>query len=137
MKVKQPRRRVLVPPNLFESRKHSFSQGISIKKPNTLVFVSGQASLDAEGKVVGKGDIVTQSLRAFRNVEVVLNEAGMTLRDVVKFSVYVTRRNDFFEVMKVRRRILGNEPFPASSMVQVRSLAYPQLLVEVEAIAAK
>jgi 2-iminobutanoate/2-iminopropanoate deaminase len=129
-------RKVLKPKETWDSSQYSYSQGISVDSPKKLVFVAGQVSLDKEGKLVGKDDVVAQTEQAFRNVRAVLREGGCDLEDVVKLTVYVKRQEDFFKVTEARKNILGKN-FPASTLVQVTSLAYPDLLVEVEATAAK
>jgi len=129
-------RKVLKPKETWDSSQYSYSQGISISSPKTILFVAGQVSLDSEGKVVGKDDVVAQTVQAFQNVRAVLKEGGCDLEDIVKLTVYVKRQEDFFKVTEARKKILGKN-FPASTLVQVSNLAYPDLLVEVEATAAK
>lgn len=129
-------RKVLKPKAAWDSSQYSYSQGISVSSPKKIIFVAGQVSLDKEGKLVGKDDVVAQTEQAFRNVTAVLKEGGCSLEDVVKLTVYVKRQEDFFKVTDARKKILGKN-FPASTLVQVTSLAYPDLLVEVDATAAK
>jgi 2-iminobutanoate/2-iminopropanoate deaminase len=130
------KREILAPEGVWNSSVYSFSQGIAVDRPSRIVFVAGQTSIDEMGNVVGKGDIRAQTKLAFDNVERVLRSGGCRLGDVVKLNIYVKRQKDFFEVMKIRRRIMGRK-FPASTLVQVRNLVYPTLLVEVDAIAVK
>jgi reactive intermediate/imine deaminase len=128
--------KTLKPKDSWDSSQYSYSQGIAVASPKKLVFVAGQVSLDKQGQLVGKDDIVAQTEQAFKNVRAVLKEGGCDYEDVVKLTVYVKRQEDFFKVTDARKRILGKS-FPASTLVQVTNLAYPDLLVEVEAIAAK
>ena len=90
--------------------------------------------MDAGGDVVGEGDAKAQTEKVLENVSLVLQEAGGTLDDVVKVTVFITDMAMYDEVHEVRRRFFG-EPYPASSMVEVSALIDPQLLVEVEAVA--
>jgi 2-iminobutanoate/2-iminopropanoate deaminase len=129
-------RKVISPKGVWDSAQYSYSQGVSVSSPKKMVFVAGQVSLDKEGKLVGKDDVAAQTEQAFRNVRAVLKEAGCGFQDIVKLTVYVKRQEDFFKVTEARRKILGKN-FPASTLVQVTSLAYPDLLVEVDATAAK
>ena len=106
----------------------------------TLAFVSGQVALDAEGNLVGAGDLEAQTRQALRNLEGVLVQLGATWADVVKFGWFVT---DVTEIQKVRdvrdeflRPVLGDRPNPASTLVQVSSLFRPEFLIEVEAVVA-
>lgn len=129
-------RKVLKPEDAWDSSQYSYSQGISVSSPTKMVFAAGQVSLDKGGKLVGKDDVVAQTEQAFRNVRAVLREGGCDFQDIVKLTVYVKRQEDFFKVTEARKRILGSN-FPASTLVQVSGLAYPDLLVEVDATAAK
>jgi len=129
-------REILKPNDSWDSSQYSYSQGIAVESPKKIVFVAGQVSLDKQGNLVAKDDIDRQTEQAFRNVELVLREAGCSFDDIVKLTVYLKREEDFFKVTEARKKILGKN-FPASTLVQVRSLAYPDLLVEVEAIAVK
>ena len=129
-------REILKPIDSWDSSQYSYSQGIAVESPKKIVFVAGQVSLDKQGNLVRKDDIVGQTEQAFKNVESVLREAGCTFDDIVKLNVFVKREEDYFKGTEARKKILGKN-FPASTLVQVRSLAYPDLLVEVEAIAVK
>ncbi len=60
-----------------------------------LVFVAGQVAMDAEGRIVGEGDIAAQAAQVYRNLEGVLREAGCGWGDVVKFTTFLTRAEDF------------------------------------------
>jgi len=111
----------------------AFSAGVEAPAGRT-VYVSGQVSMDAEGNVVGEGDAKAQTEKVLDNVSVVLEEAGGSLDDVVKVTVFITDMGIYDEVHEVRRRYFG-EPYPASSMVEVSALIDPRLLVEVEAVA--
>ncbi len=111
----------------------AFSAGVEAPAGRT-VYVSGQVAMDAEGNVVGEGDAKAQTEKVLDNVSVVLEEAGGSLDDVVKVTVFITDMGMYDEVHEVRRRYFG-EPYPASSMVEVSALIDPRLLVEVEAVA--
>ena len=129
-------RNILKPKETWDSSQYSYSQGISVSSPKAILFVAGQVSLDKEGKLVGKDDVIAQTVQAFQNVRAVLREGDCDFEDIVKLTVYVKRQEDFFKVTETRKKILGKN-FPASTLIQVTSLAYPDLLVEVEATAAK
>ncbi len=111
----------------------AFSAGVEAPAGRT-VYVSGQVSMDAGGNVVGEGDAKAQTEKVLDNVSVVLEEAGGSLDDVVKVTVFITDMGMYDEIHEVRRRYFG-EPYPASSMVEVSALIDPRLLVEVEAVA--
>ena len=98
------------------------------------VFVSGQTARNAQREIVGVGDIEAQTHQVFANIIAVLEEAGATLGDVVKANIYVTDIKDQPKVTEVRKGYFG-ETRPASTFVQVKSLAHPDILIEIEVVA--
>ena len=128
------RGRVIESPKLpAPMRGGAFSAGVEAPAGRT-VYVSGQVSMDAEGNVVGEGDVEAQTQKVLENVVAVLESAGGNLDDVVKVTVFITDMAHYDRIHEVRRRFF-QEPYPASSMVEVSALIDPRLLVEVEAVA--
>jgi len=111
----------------------AFSAGMEAPAGRT-VYVSGMVSMDADGNVVGEGDVRLQTETVLENVKAALEEVGGSLRDVVKVTVFIRDMGDYDEIHEVRRRYF-EEPYPASSMVEVSALIDPRLLVEIEAVA--
>jgi enamine deaminase RidA (YjgF/YER057c/UK114 family) len=99
-----------------------------------MVFVSGQVPTDAEGNLVGAGDIRVQTRRVFENIAAVLAEGGATLQDVVEIIVFLRNIEDYAAFSEVRNEFLRDNP-PASTLVAVSSLVDPSWLVEVRAVA--
>jgi enamine deaminase RidA (YjgF/YER057c/UK114 family) len=106
-----------------------------------LVFVAGQVAMDATGRVVGEGDVAAQAAQVYRNLEAILGEAGCGWRDVVKFTTFLTRHEDFGPFGEWRKqeyaRLFPDGVYPPNTGVVVQALARPGLLLEVEAIAVK
>ena len=117
-----------------------YSAGFAVD-PARLVFVAGQVAMDAEGRVVGEGDLKAQATQVYRNLAAILAEAGCTLRDVVKFTTYLVRNEDWSPFAEWRRaeypKLFPDGVYPANTGVVVVELARPSLLIEVEAIAVK
>jgi len=117
-----------------------YSAGFAVE-PARLVFVAGQVAMDAEGRVIGEGDIKAQAAQVYRNLAAVLAEAGCTVRDVVKFTTYLVRNEDWTPFAEWRRaeypKLFPDGVYPANTGVVVVELARPSLLLEVEAIAVK
>ena len=109
------------------------SQGIQI---GDTIYTAGQVSLDSDGNVVGAGDMKAQTRQVMENLKTVLEAAGSSLEDVVKVVVYVTDMSRMAEVQEVRREYFSNSR-PASTGVEITALAFPGLMVEIEAIAIK
>ena len=107
------------------------SQGFRV---GDLIFVSGQAAIDEQGEVVGVGDFGAQARQAVRNLDRVLNAVGSSLDQVIKVTIFVTDMAYFSEVVELRREVFS-EPYPADTICEVRSLAYPELMFEIEAVA--
>jgi reactive intermediate/imine deaminase len=101
----------------------------------TLVFVSGQLPLDAEGRLVGEGDMARQTEQVFENLRAILEANGASFRDVVKVGSYVTDMSQLAAMREVRVRYLAEEP-PASTLVGVSGLVLPDALLEVDVVAA-
>ena len=121
------------PPGLPTPR--SYSHVADVPAGRTL-YIAGQVALDADGKVVGKGDVRAQTEQVFRNLRIALESAGASFSDVVKLNWYVLDASQMPVYREVRERVLGAGPFPASTVVEVKGLFIPDLLIEIEAIAA-
>ena len=127
-------RRVITSPRLpAPMRGGAFSAGVEAPAGRT-IYVSGQVSMDAEGNVVGEGDIKLQTETVLGHVKSVLETAGGGMDDVVKVTVFIRDMGLYNEIHEVRRRYF-QEPYPASSMVEVSALIDPRLLIEIEAVA--
>jgi len=98
-----------------------------------MVFVSGTVGADGEGKAVGP-DAYAQAIKALQRIEVALEEAGASIADVVRTRIYVTDILRWDEVGKAHGEFFGAVR-PATSMVEVRALISPDLVVEIEAVA--
>jgi 2-iminobutanoate/2-iminopropanoate deaminase len=100
-----------------------------------LLFISGHAAFDKEGNVVGIGDAGAQTEQILKNIQALLEEAGATFDNVVKSTTYLVNKDDLAAVQEVKKRYY-REPYPTSASVEVKGLARPELLVEIDAIAA-
>jgi 2-iminobutanoate/2-iminopropanoate deaminase len=109
----------------------AYTQALAV---GPFVFVSGQIPLDARGNVV-QGDIVVQTCQVVANLKAVLLAAGLTLKDVVKTTVFLADMADFQEMNRAYAEFFPAHP-PARSTVQVAGLPRG-VSIEIEAIAAK
>jgi 2-iminobutanoate/2-iminopropanoate deaminase len=111
----------------------SFSQGASIRG-GRLILLSGQASIDDDGNVVGKGDMALQVRTSLEAVRRALAIAGATPADVVKLNVYTTDCRAFHKTQPIREAFFP-KPYPAQTLVEVTRLAMRDFLVELEVTA--
>ena len=105
----------------------------AVRAGNT-IYVSGQASLDANGNLVGPSDVVAQTRQTLENMKIVLAAAGATLDDVVKVTVYLANRDDRPKVNEVRKEYFKANR-PASTLIEISRFAIEGMLIEIEAIA--
>lgn len=101
-----------------------------------IAHISGQIAIDADGQLVGPGDLKAQTGQSLRNMANILNEMGATWSDVVKLTWFMVDVSQVQTIRDVRDEFLGDAPKPASSLVQVAALVRPDLLIEVEAVVA-
>jgi 2-iminobutanoate/2-iminopropanoate deaminase len=110
---------------------YRLSQGFRVGE---LVFVSGQAAIDVNGQIVGVGDFDAQAEQVFRNLARVLEAGGSSLSRVVKVTIFLTDMGNFPKIVELRGKWF-TPPYPADTIVEVSSLALPELELEIEAIA--
>jgi reactive intermediate/imine deaminase len=120
--------RVRTDPDPYEP--YRISQAMRV---GDLVFVSGQAAIGQDGGLVGVGDFDAQAEQVFSNLRRVLEAAGSSLTDVVKVTIYLTDMANFPKIVELRGKWF-TEPYPADTIVEVASLALPELEIEIEAI---
>jgi enamine deaminase RidA (YjgF/YER057c/UK114 family) len=99
-----------------------------------LLFLSGQAAIDAQGAVVGVGDFDAQLEASFAAIDRVLVAAGSDRGRIIKVTIYLTDMANFPKIVEARRRYFS-VPWPADTIVEVRALALPELMVEIDVIA--
>lgn len=101
----------------------------------SVLVLSGQASIDPDsGELVGVGDFDAQAAQTFANLERVLALGGCGLEDIFKVTIYLTDMSQFPKIMELRQRHF-TPPYPADTIVEVRSLALPELMIEIDAMA--
>ena len=123
------------PPGLKNVRRTVYHHYIRVDNPKSLNFLSGQLARDADGKLVGPGDMAEQTRQCIRNMRTVLEAAGGTLDDIVSIVVYTTDMRAFKEIVAAREEFFVAK-LPTSTIVEVNHLADPGLMIEFQATAA-
>jgi len=111
---------------------------VVITSPGKLAFISGQVANNAQGQMVGSGDLKAQTEQVFENLRLALKAAGTSFEHVVKITYFIRdyRPEMLATIREVRNRYVDTAAPPASSLVGVAGLFQPGYLIEVEAIAA-
>jgi reactive intermediate/imine deaminase len=120
---------ITIDPDPYEP--YLLSQGIRVGE---LLLVSGQVGIDEAGELVSLDDFDAQADQAFRNLSRVLEAGGSSLDRVVKVTIFLTDMTNFPKIVELRRRWF-TPPYPADTIVEVRSLYRPEVKIEIEAIA--
>lgn len=113
----------------------AYSHTIQVPPNARWLVISGQVGIDGKGRVAR--DIAAQGERALRNLVACLRANGMSKRDLVKITTYITDSRYVTPFRDARRKVFGDDCTPTSTLVVIDALAEPELLVEVEAWAAK
>ena len=114
----------------------SFSQAVDARGVQRVLCCAGQTSVDADGNVLHAGDMAAQVTQAFKNLEAVLSQAGLTLANVVRLNYYVTDMQAFVDAGPVVGALLQScRVKPSGTLLGVASLFHPNVLVEIEATA--
>lgn len=99
-----------------------------------VIFFSGQAAINEQGEVVGPGDFDAQLQQVFHNIDRLLHAAGSSRDQIVKVTIYLTDMGNFPKIVQARK-VYFQYPYPADTVVEVRALALPDLMVEIDVIA--
>jgi len=105
-----------------------------VAKAGKTLYIAGQVAKDLEGNLVGKGDFETQVRQVFTNLKNILEETGGRMQNVVKMTTFLTHF-DYIETYRKIRDEFIQEPFPPNTLLIVNSLALPEYMIEVEAVA--
>ncbi len=104
-------------------------------KIGDVLILSGQVAVDSNMDVVGAGDFDAQAAKVFENMRTILEANGSELDNIVKVTIYLTDIAYLPKIVELRGKYF-TPPYPASTMIEVSALAFPELLIEIEAIAA-
>lgn len=105
-------------------------------KVNGMLYLSGHAAISESGELVGVGDFDAQAKATFESLQRTLHAGGSDLSKVIKVTIYLTDMSHFEKIVALRGEWFS-EPYPADTIVEVKALALPELMIEIEAIAVE
>ena len=116
------------PPNVWKPF-GAFSQ-VVVQGSGKIVHLKGQVALDAEGNIVGKGDIERQVEKVLENIQSVLSCFGGRMEDIFSLTHYLTNIDAFMSTGHIRKKYF-KPPYPVTTTVEVSSLYHPDLMIEI------
>jgi len=126
----------LQPADLFPSSDFGYSQVVSAEGKRQ-IFCAGQTAWDKETKLVGGDDLGKQMEKTLDNIRVALAEAGATMNDVCRLTIYIVNYNPSMleTVGRELNKAFDEKELPANTLLGIQALAVPEFLVEIEATA--
>ena len=124
--------------NYSEWTKGRFSEAVTVTGPGKMIFLAGVGSEDENGKagdILHKGDFTAQCKYAYDKIKRALAKNGATLGDIVKMVTYLTDVRYQAEYGRCRQETFGATPMPAHTLLVINQLAWPGMLVEIDATA--
>lgn len=128
-----PRKTALNPDAVAKPLKPYYSNCVR-SEAGPLLWISGQVALDREGRLVGEGDLRAQAVQVLENIRAILGASDAGMEDIVKVTVYVTDIRAFNDIADIRERYFPKDG-PASVICEVSALAWPEFMIEIEAVA--
>lgn len=114
-----------------------YTQTVRIRNVSNLVFISGQVALNADGEVSGVGDIEKQLEQVYKNLKANLEAVEASFKDVIKINIYMLDIDGGRDALRrVQKKYFGDLKPPANTLVEIKRLARPEFLVEIEAVVA-
>lgn len=118
------------------SKNPAFSQVVITQGNGKTIYIGGQDAVNAEGEVVGKGNIAEQAEQVMKNLQTALSACGATFNNLVKLTIYIVQGQNLYSAFQASQKYFDNlKNPPAISVLVVAGLANPDFLIEIEAIA--
>jgi enamine deaminase RidA (YjgF/YER057c/UK114 family) len=124
--------RYINPPSLVKPTGYTH---VVVAPDGRTAYVAGQVAFDSTGQIVGAGDFQAQAERVYQNLQRALTSVGGSLEDLVKTTTFITDLKHIAALRDVRGKYLHSRHPPANTLLVVSSLARPELMIEVEAVA--
>ena len=117
--------------SVHETKDRGYSH---VAKVGKTLYIAGQVAKDVQGKLVGKGDFEAQARQVYTNLKNILYETGGGLKNIVKMTTILTHYGNVENYRKIRNEFFG-DLMPPNTLLVIESLASPDFMIEVEAIA--
>ena len=129
-------RQSLQPADLFPSADYGFAQVVSAEGKK-VIFCAGQTSWDKDNNLIGENDLGKQMEKTLENIGIALKEAGGSLADVCRLTIYIVDYNPgMLETIAAElNKAFNEDALPANTLLGIQALAVPEFLVEMEATA--
>ncbi len=125
----------LVNPKAVHKPLGAYTHSVKVPRDAEWLVMSGQVGINAKGQLAD--GIRKQTEQVFRNILACLRENGMRKGDLVKFTVFLTDPRHVEPYRAARKKVIGDATLPASTLLIIDGLASPDMLIEIEASAAK
>ncbi len=117
--------------------KSSFADAVTVAGPAKTIYLAGMGSEDeATGAILHQGDFLAQCRYAYGKIKKILAAQGATMADIVKITTYVTDMRNRPDYAKCRAEAMGDAPLPTHTFINISQLAWPGMMIEVDATAA-
>ena len=119
--------------NMPWEKEYGYSQAAKV---GSVIYISGQVSHDDEGNILGEENMEVQMRAAYANIEKLLAQYGATMDNIVDETLFVTDMDSAFPARaKMKQKVYSDCLVPASTIVQIQRLAFPQLMIEIKCTA--
>jgi len=126
-------KQTISPSDIWDPKAYGFAHGILVQEGKKMLFLSGQNGIDKEGKVVSE-DFESQCNKAYENIGSIVSAAGGSFTNIVRVTAYVTDIKNSDAFVKISSKFFKGD-LCSQTLIEVRALAFPELNVELEAIA--
>ena len=113
----------------------SFTQVVTTRGNGTTIYIGGQNSINSNGKVIGEGDIQTQTVQVMYNIKTALAACGATFDHVVKLTIYIVEGQDSHAALQTSQKVISLMNPPSITALFVLGLTNPDYLIEIDAVA--
>ena len=117
--------------------KVAFCNGIGIEASQIkrLIWISGQIAFDENENFIGKGDMRAQTDQVMKNIKGIIEQLGGTMENIVQVTVFVKEMGSLRDIHEIRLKYF-KEPYPTSTLIEVKGFVHPDALIEINAMAA-